>query len=509
MSSSSAVWQPERVVRKLQPLGDGGAQFSLEEVAVKATEGRLDPLVRSWTVRVIGAAGNPKSEVAKASAILDAQRAKVIWVPDPVHAEHIQSARITLALSQGGDCDDVVVLCAAAMMSIGLRCQVVGHAYDSDHSIQHVLLRVYCDNQWYYAEPSLKNVAFGKLARKPSWERFLDLPVVTGKKPKVVCDDSECMVSLGMRPPPTLTHQGDYVGVGHPPGVGSLLDVSGTEFGQHFNEAGLDYTLSASSMQSTHDELWATAAKLPLNQFPEQGPGGNIGWTTDEEARYTFLVEIYNTVEQIIQQGVDGVRALVFDNVASAAGIASLATDAIRIDLSASGVPEVVNTKTGEVLSLDPNAPTPPPQHAAVHGVGVGTYGAIIAAVVVVSLAGIYALVNYNNQITERLRLALEFLRQQTQADFVRTGKATYEQYTAHERVIVDVKKAEVDAIKAANTPFQIPDVPKGWSDTAKGVAWIIGLSVAGYAVVKLLPARSPSPERAARPHAPERLLSR
>ena len=84
------------------PEGAAGIRVSLEAMAEKIREGRLDPTVRAWTADALRAAGidgrGGAGTAAKAAAILDALRAQVIYVQDPAAAEYIPSAAATLCL---------------------------------------------------------------------------------------------------------------------------------------------------------------------------------------------------------------------------------------------------------------------------------------------------------------------------------------------------------------------------------------------------------------------------
>ena len=54
------------------PAGATGVKFSLEQVALRARDGRNDPRVRAWAIRAIHDAGGPQDQKAQAVAILTA-----------------------------------------------------------------------------------------------------------------------------------------------------------------------------------------------------------------------------------------------------------------------------------------------------------------------------------------------------------------------------------------------------------------------------------------------------
>ena len=487
------TWVPPKTQRRGQPLGAAGSQFSLEEVAKRATEGRNDPLIVAWARRTIFAAGNPSDETGKARALLEGQRKKIFWVSDPVHSEHMQSARITLAVSEGGDCDDVTILLGAAMMAVGLRCYVVGHAYNKAHDIQHVLLSVHCDGKWLYAEPSVQGIELGDVARKPSWERWLEMPVASGKKVKTACDATSCSTSLAGRPPSDINYQGDFVGVGRTPpaALGSLFDVTGSGFGQDIEEARLRLDISYRDMVRAHQEA-SDLSQVVNVPFPDPPTGGITGFTPLDEAHYQLLVKTYAEIAPVLAQASQGLRKILFDDVTAQTAVATIAGDQIRFEIGPNNVPQIVDIATGNVLPLDLTVPPPAP---GVHGPGVGAYGLAIGAGVILALGVIYLIINYHNQITERENIAAQALKGKGEIDVVREGKGTNQERIELAKIEIDRLKAEAD-LKSANKP-SLPELPKGWSDGVKALTGLIVVGGLTYGAIKLLPLlTTPKPER-------------
>lgn len=85
-------------------------------------------------------------------------------------------------------CDDLCVLQAASFLSVGLYTMIVGHAYNTQKNIQHVLTAVRVKNEWLYADPST-DFPLGK-CEPFSRERLLSVPNV-----KVICDENACLTS--------------------------------------------------------------------------------------------------------------------------------------------------------------------------------------------------------------------------------------------------------------------------------------------------------------------------
>ena len=94
--------------------GSAGIRQSLETMALKMREGRIDSAIIGWAGGVLKAAGldgrDRSTTVAlQVSALLDALRAATVYAPDAYGAEVIQSAAGTLCLRPGlclsrGDC---------------------------------------------------------------------------------------------------------------------------------------------------------------------------------------------------------------------------------------------------------------------------------------------------------------------------------------------------------------------------------------------------------------------
>lgn len=120
------------------PAGKKGAKISLEEVAKRAWSARMSPRLRAWATQVIDKAGVSRgTRKQKAEAILNEYRRLVPYVADPVMGEFIAHPEQTLCLDEGegglcivgGDCDDAATTIAAALMSIGIPCKIVGSSH--------------------------------------------------------------------------------------------------------------------------------------------------------------------------------------------------------------------------------------------------------------------------------------------------------------------------------------------------------------------------------------------
>lgn len=194
-----AEWKP-KIEKREHPFGEQGVRSSLEEVARRAAVGGNHPRVKEWAgeqihdsrLRGLGV----KGDRARAEILLSTIQKTKTWVPDPVGTEYIKGAHL-LACSKddehgpcfnSGDCDDMVVLVAACFLSVGIHTAIIGHAYNSQRSIQHVLAAARIKGEWLYADPSY-DFPLGK-CEPFTRERMLSVPNI-----KVICDETACLTN--------------------------------------------------------------------------------------------------------------------------------------------------------------------------------------------------------------------------------------------------------------------------------------------------------------------------
>jgi hypothetical protein len=91
--------------QRSHPAGREGARLSLREVAERAWKARMSPRLRAWATQTLDKAGvSNGTRRQKAQAILDAYRAKVPYVADPVLGEFMATPEQTLCLDENGLC---------------------------------------------------------------------------------------------------------------------------------------------------------------------------------------------------------------------------------------------------------------------------------------------------------------------------------------------------------------------------------------------------------------------
>ncbi|HYV99618.1 MAG TPA: hypothetical protein VE967_19320 [Gemmatimonadaceae bacterium] len=193
------------VTEREHPFGKAGVNSSLDEVAKRVSKGAIDPGVRTWAIEMLDVArerglSSAKTPNDRARILLSAVQKK-LWVPDPIGAEYMPAATLLACdpktnpnkvCIRGDDCDGVATLLGAAWMSVGIHTLVVGHAYDDEHNIEHVLCAAHLDGRWHYGDPST-DYQLGKCVPF-TYERILSVPNV-----KVICDDEVCIGAGGGR----------------------------------------------------------------------------------------------------------------------------------------------------------------------------------------------------------------------------------------------------------------------------------------------------------------------
>lgn len=226
-----ADWKP-KIERRQHPFGEAGVNSSLQEVAKKAAEGSLDPRVRAWAIECLERARREKSlkvntEKERAEILLKAVQAK-LWVPDPVGSEWMAGAHLMACVDKdspcfhGGDCDDLAAVLGACFLTVGLHTMIVGHGYNAQKQIAHVLCAVRVAGRWLYADPST-DLPLGECV-KFTREQLLSTPNV-----KVLCDRDKCLTFPTLFDPNKngFVDKGEFVGVNGPDGEPILQWIEG------------------------------------------------------------------------------------------------------------------------------------------------------------------------------------------------------------------------------------------------------------------------------------------
>lgn len=140
--------------QRIHPAGRKGSLISLNEVAERAWKSRMSPRLRAWTTQKLAEAGvSTGSRRQKAQAVLDAFRAKVPYIADPVLGEFMETPEQTLCLDEGGlcfigtDCDGASITLQAAMMSIGIPAMTIGSSHKHPYEVPTHVFMAFQDEQ--------------------------------------------------------------------------------------------------------------------------------------------------------------------------------------------------------------------------------------------------------------------------------------------------------------------------------------------------------------------------
>jgi hypothetical protein len=160
--------------------GEAGVNQSINLMAQKMREGRLDSRVRAWGINALSAAGidgrGNETVKQRAQVLLDAFRAQTSYVSDPVGAEHIQATPVTLCLDPklcvpAEDCDSLALALGSVTLSLGIPTRILKQSFGAGQQ-QHVLLEVEDEQgNWLPVDPST-NYPVGQSAYAEHEESF-------------------------------------------------------------------------------------------------------------------------------------------------------------------------------------------------------------------------------------------------------------------------------------------------------------------------------------------------
>lgn len=169
-----------RVHAAAYPSGDAGVNASINMMAQKMREGRLDSRVRAWGINALAAAGidgrGDESVKQRVQVLLDAFRAQTSYVSDPVGAEHIASTPVTLCLDPklcvpAEDCDSLALALGSVTLSLGIPTRILKQSFGLAQQ-EHVLIEVEDEHgNWLPVDPST-NYPVGQSAYAQHEESF-------------------------------------------------------------------------------------------------------------------------------------------------------------------------------------------------------------------------------------------------------------------------------------------------------------------------------------------------
>jgi len=143
------------VDRRLHPAGRAGSLLSLKEVAERGWKARMSPRLRAWVTQQLDACGVSRdSRRKKMQCVLDATRAKVPYIADPVMGEFMATPDQVLCLDHekglciiGCDCDEFTIILIASAMCIGIPAMVIGSSHKHPHDVPTHVFGAFQDEQ--------------------------------------------------------------------------------------------------------------------------------------------------------------------------------------------------------------------------------------------------------------------------------------------------------------------------------------------------------------------------
>jgi len=157
------------------PEGDAGTAFTIAKMSELVDHGKASAAVRAQALTILNRARvRAFDPEAAARAIYSWVLRTIVFTPDPVGKEGVQSAEWTLRYRRG-DCDCVSVLMCALLESVGIRCRFITVASDPRNPdlFSHVYPEALLSGRWVSVDAARRRPAFGRspsrFFRKRGW----------------------------------------------------------------------------------------------------------------------------------------------------------------------------------------------------------------------------------------------------------------------------------------------------------------------------------------------------
>lgn len=147
--------------------GDAGVAFTIEKMSELVETGKASAPVRACALEILNRARvRAFDPTGAARAIYEWVRRSIVFTPDPIAKEGVQTAEWTLHFRRG-DCDCISVLICSLLESIGLRCRLMTVAADprDPEQFSHVYPEVLVAGKWVAVDAARRHPAF---ARSPA-----------------------------------------------------------------------------------------------------------------------------------------------------------------------------------------------------------------------------------------------------------------------------------------------------------------------------------------------------
>lgn len=280
-------------------------------------ERQVEPFVREFAVRLLGAAGvGDHDQEAQARALTDFVRLRMRYVLDPVGSEYVVDP-VTLLnriLRDGlahGDCDDHALLLATLLGSVGIEARLAGVKLDSD-IWDHVITQAHVGGQWMDLDACAKSGAQHDYAEKLTVDAEGAAHTELDKeKPR---RSGEGMNGFGpaLIQPVSAFSFGEGTAVGSQFGpygtaAGALYDI-GTAFADFFGGGTDPLQDPTRDLARDLDKLWAAYAQLlqqqgkPVPARREASQCAGQGWSCFNQWYKTEIVRVQGLVLQLLNE---------------------------------------------------------------------------------------------------------------------------------------------------------------------------------------------------------------
>lgn len=132
------------------PQGYPGIRATLGHVQALIHQGLMDFFVRQKAIDILLKEGiQPKDYLGEIRALFNFVQQNVRYTKDPYQVETLHTARRMLEL-RAGDCDDMTILLASLLGSIGhpVRLVIVGPDPSQPRHFSHIYLEAFCKGSW-------------------------------------------------------------------------------------------------------------------------------------------------------------------------------------------------------------------------------------------------------------------------------------------------------------------------------------------------------------------------
>ena len=145
------------------PDGIAGTDATVEEMNALVRAGLRNPLIRLTALKIIQSGGIAARDFSgEINAVFNWVKRNIRFTKDPYRLEMVHAPDVILQL-KAGDCDDVSILLAALLQSLGHRTRFKVIASMDPGTFNHVYTQVFHNGKWLSLDPTVS-------VSTPGWE---------------------------------------------------------------------------------------------------------------------------------------------------------------------------------------------------------------------------------------------------------------------------------------------------------------------------------------------------